>query len=332
VEFFTQVCERLSALPGVLAATSGSRLPIDGTDILGLGAPFSIEGRPNGAALQSARPQTVDLDYFRTLRILLIGGRVFGSGDTASAPRVAIVNDTFARQFFPEGCAIGHRIAIGGARPNAPWMTIVGTAGDVKAAALDEQTLPQIYMPLAQHPSLGMALAPRTAGDPLRIARTAAGVIRSIDPEIAPTAILSMQQRIARSISRPRFETAIVGSFVAAALFLAAVGIFGVVAHSTARRTKEIGTRLALGADQGRLVRHVILSGIRPVIAGIALGIGGALTLRPAVASLLFHMKPADPWIMASAALALSGVGVAACLIPARRTTRVNPVTALRAE
>jgi putative ABC transport system permease protein len=330
VEFFTQVRERLSALPGVLAATSGSRLPINGPEIFGRGVPFSIEGRPNSAVQQTARSQTVDLDYFRTLQIPLIAGRVFSSGDAATAPLVAIVNDTFARQFFPEGGAIGHRIVIG--RADAPWMTVVGIAGDVKAAALDEQTLPHIYMPLAQHPSLWMAVAARTAGDPLKIARAAAGVVRSVDPEEAPAAIMSMQERVARSISQPRFQTVIVGFFAAAALFLAAVGIFGVVAHSTARRTKEIGIRMALGADRGHLVRHVILGGMRPVIAGIGLGIGGALAVSPTLAALLFHVKAADPAIIALAALVLTGVAVAACLIPARRAARVNPTIALRAE
>ena len=331
-EFFAQVRERLSALPGVLAATSGSRLPINGAEIFGRGAPFSIDGRPNGPVSQTARPQTVDLDYFRTLQIPLIAGRSFGFGDVAAAPPVAIVNDTFARQFFPEGGAIGHRIVIGGSRPNAPWMTVVGIAGDVKAAALDEQTLPHIYMPVAQDPSLWMALAARTAGDPLKIARAAEGVIRNVDPEVAPTAIMSMQQRVSQSISQPRFETAIVGFFAAAALFLAAVGIFGVVAHSTARRTKEIGIRMALGADGGHLVRQVILGGMRPVVAGIVLGTGGALAVSRSVATLLFHVKGADPGIIALAVLALTAVAVAACLIPARRAARVNPVVALRAE
>jgi ABC-type antimicrobial peptide transport system permease subunit len=211
-------------------------------------------------------------------------------------------------------------------------MTVVGIAGDVKAAALVEPTLPHIYMPFAQHPSLAMALAARTAGDPLKIARAAAGVVRSVDAEEAPTDVMTMQERIARSISRPRFETVIVGFFAAAAVFLAAIGIFGVVAHSTLRRTKEIGIRMALGADGGHLVGHVILGGMRPVIAGIALGVGGALALSRAIATLLFHVKADDPWIIAIAAMVLTGVAVAACLIPARRAARINPTIALRAE
>jgi predicted permease len=332
LEFFTQVREHISALPGVLAATSGSRLPINGAEILAHGGPFSIEGRSNGGVPLAARSQTVDLDYFRTLQIPLIAGRGFGSGDTATTLQVAIVNDTFARQFFSEGGVIGRRIVIGGARPNAPWMTIVGIAGDIKAATLDEQTLPHIYMPLAQHSSLWMALAARTTGDPLKIAREAAGVVHSVNPEVAPTAIMTMQQRISQSISRPRFETVITAFFAAVALFLAAVGIFGVVAHSTMRRTKEIGIRMALGADRGHLVCHVIVRGMRPVIVGIFLGIAGALALSASLASLLFQVKPADPWIIALAALALTGVAIAACLIPARRAARVNPSVALRTE
>ncbi len=242
------------------------------------------------------------------------------------------MNQTLARQIFPGGDPIGRRIALGTPRANARWMTIVGIAGDVKAAALDEQTLPHIYMPFAQHPSLWMAVAVRTAGDPLNLARQAVGAVRSVDPEAAPSAIDTMRLRAAGSISRPRFETGIVAFFAAVALFLAAVGIFGVVAHATARRTKEVGIRMALGAGRAGLLRQVIASGMRPVLAGIALGIAGAVSLRSFVASLLFHVRPADPWMLALAALVLAGVALAACFIPARRASRVDPALALRAE
>jgi len=330
VEFFSQVRQHLSVLPGVLAATSGSRLPLNGSEIMGRGSPFSIEGRP--PVPETARFQTVDLDYFRTLQIPLIAGRVFSAADSDTAPPAAIVNQTLARRISPDGDALGRRIVAGGAWANPRWMTIVGIAGDVKAAALDEQTLPHVYMPLAQHPSLWMAVAVRTAGDPLHLARQVVGAIRSIDPEEAPTAINSMRERAAGSISRPRFETGIVGLFASVALFLAAVGIFGVVAHATARRTREVGIRMALGADRGHLLRQVILRGMRPVLAGIIVGIAGALALSSFVAALLFHVRPADPVIIALAATLLAAVAVAACLVPAWRAARVNPVIALRAE
>jgi putative ABC transport system permease protein len=329
-EFFTQVRERLATLPGVLAVTSGSRFPINGADIYGRGMPLRIQGRPNGGTPQMARAQTADADYFRTLGIPLIAGRVFRADDTTDAESVAIVNEAFGRQFFPQGGVIGQRIAIGAARSN-DWMTVVGIAGDVKAASLDEQTLPLIYMPLAQHPS-SMALAVRTAGDPLSRARDVARAVRSVDPEVAPAAMMTMEQRLARSVSRPRFESAVVGFFAGVALFLAAVGIFGVVAQATARRTKEIGIRMALGADGRRVVRHVLFGGMRPVAAGILLGAAGAVALRPLVASLLFHVRPADPWIMALAVGTLAAVAAVACLVPARRAARVDPSAALRAE
>jgi putative ABC transport system permease protein len=335
VEFFTQVRERLSALPGVLVASSGTRLPINGPEIFGRGAPFGIEGsNPSAqqAAQQTARSQTIDLDYFRTLEIPLLAGRVFSSADAASSTRVAIVNETFARQFFPDGRALGRRIAIGPARTDAAWMTIIGIAGDIKAASLDEQTLPHIYMPLAQHPSRWMALAVRTAGDPMQIAREAAGVIRGLDPDASPTTMMTMSERLDRSISRPRFETAIVAFFASAALFLAGIGIFGVVAHATARKALEIGIRMALGADRRRILGEILVGGMRPVIAGIGCGLAGALAIGRSVSTLLFHVKPADPVIFAGAALLLTGVAVAALLLPARRAAFTDPMIALRAE
>ena len=153
-----------------------------------------------------------------------------------------------------------------------------------------------------------------------------------MDPEQSPTDIATMRQRVSQSISRPRFETVIVGFFALTALFLAAIGIFGVVAHSTARRTREIGIRMALGAGRDNVLRHVILSGLRPVVAGITLGIATALALSRSLAALLFQVKPADPGIITLAAFLLTAVALAACLIPARRAARIDPMSALRSE
>jgi putative ABC transport system permease protein len=331
-EFANQVRTRLASLPGVLSATSGTRLPINGPEILARGGPFQIEGRPGGGAAQTARSQAIDVGYLRTLEIPLMAGRDFGGSDRAAAPLVAIVNQTLARQFFPEGGAIGHRIVTGSARSDASWMTIVGVAADVKAATLDEETLPQIYVPLAQHPSFFLAIAIRTGGDPLRLARAATGVVRGIDSQVAPMAVMPMQERVSGSLSQPRFRTVVVGFFAAAALFLAGMGTFAVVAHATSRRTREIGIRMALGADAAEVVRHVVLGGMRPVIAGIALGLGGALLTGRAMASLLFRVQPSDPWIFGLGAGLLTGIAVAACAVPAFRAARVQPAEALRAE
>jgi hypothetical protein len=170
--------------------------------------------------------------------------------DTPSGPFVTVVSDTLTRGFFPQGDAIGHRILMGAPRPDSKWLTIVGIVGDVKAAALDQPALPHFYTPMSQHPDIYMELAIRTSVDPISIARQAADVVRSVDSEAPAFGVQTMEQRVARSVSQPRFESSVLGFFAAAALFLAAIGIFGVVAHSTMRRTQEIGIRVALGADR----------------------------------------------------------------------------------
>jgi putative ABC transport system permease protein len=335
LEFFSNVRGQVAALPGVLSATASTRLPVNGSEIMNSGSPFSIEGRPwnpSGAVPQLANTQIADTDYFRTLQIPLIAGRVFNHSDAPSAPFVAVINETLARGFFPNGDAIGHRILLGAPRPDAKWMTIAGIVGDVKAATLDRPTLPQFYTPLSQHPDVYMQLAIRTSGDPMAIARQAAAVVRSIEPESPVSDVQTMEQRIASTVSQPRFETVILACFATAALFLAAIGIFGVVAHSTARRTQEIGIRMALGADRARVLRHVLGDGLRPVVVGAVAGLAAAIALGRILAAALFHVTPRDPQIFALAVVTLLAVAIAACFIPARKASRIDPMNALRSE
>jgi putative ABC transport system permease protein len=335
VEFFSNVRGQVAALPGVVSATTSTRLPVNGGEIMNDGSPFSIEGRswnPSGSVPQLANTQIADIDYFRTLQIPLIAGRVFNDSDTAQAPFVAVINETLARGFFPNGDAMGHRILLGAPRPDAKWMTIAGIVGDVKAASLDRPTLPQFYTPLSQHPDVYMQLAIRTSAKPMSIARQVEAVIRSIEPEAPVYGIQTMEERVARSVSQPRFETVSLGFFAAVALLLAAVGIFGVVAHSTARRTQEIGIRMALGADRARVVRYVLRGGLRPVAIGAAAGLVSALALGRVLASSLFQVAPRDPQIFTFAVVTLLIVATAACFIPARRASRIDPMNALRSE
>jgi putative ABC transport system permease protein len=241
-----------------------------------------------------------------------------------------IVNETLARTFYPQGAA-GQQIGVPppctDTKCDFIWMTIVGVAGDVKNRALDIATQPQIYLPQGTD-----ALILRTAGDPMAVARTVASVIRSVDPDMPVYDVKTMEDRISETTGQPRFEAAIVAFFAAAALFLAAIGIFAVVAHSTAQRTQEIGIRMALGADAPRVVQTVMRDGLRPVLLGVALGMGGALALSRILASVLFHVAPTDPSTFLLSALVLTLVAIAACLGPARRATQVDPMIALRSE
>jgi putative ABC transport system permease protein len=335
-EFFSELRERLATLPGVTSASAVGRLPVApvGADTGG-GNPFSIEGRawnPNGPVPQIAHTTMVGLDYFRTMGIPLLAGRVFTAADSVPAPAVAVINQTLARGFFPRGDAIGKRILLGAPQPGAKWMTIVGVVGDLKSGALDQGPIPQFYSPLEQDDPWRMAVVLRTANNPLDMAREASGVVRLLDPDVPVSDISTMELHMEKSVGQPRFQTVLLAFFAAAALFLAAVGIYGVVAHMTLQRTKEIGIRMALGADARRVVTTVLADGLRPVAVGVVLGFAGAAALARFLASVLYQVTPHDPVTFACAVFVLAAVAAAACLAPARRATLVDPLDALREE
>jgi putative ABC transport system permease protein len=337
ITYFSTLQQRLGTLPGVTAVSVVGWLPVArvGADTGG-GNPFSIEGRawnPNGPVPQIAHTTAAGLDYFRTMGVPLLTGRVFARADTLDAPPVAVINQTLARGFFPRGDAIGRRILLGAPRPGARWMTIVGIIGDLRTGALDQAPIPQFYWPVAQQdPPSAICVVLRTANEPLDTAREAMGVIRLMDPDQPVYNVTSMEQRVEESVGQPRFQTVLLAFFAVAALFLAAVGIYGVVAHSTAQRTKEIGIRMALGADATRVVVAVLIDGLRPVLIGVALGFAGAALLTRVLASALYQVTPHDPWTFACAVIVLGAIAAAACVGPARRAALVDPVNALREE
>ena len=340
VQFYQALREKLAALPGVTSATVGD-LPVGGGGInAGSGDPFGIKGKSYDTANQFASLSGAGVDYFRTFEIPMRAGRVFTAADAAPAnvgveaakeyPSVVIVNETLARTFYPEG-AIGQQIGVPppcrDTKCDFVWMTIVGIAADVKTRGLDMAARPQIYLPQGVG---GVIL--RTAGDPMQLARAASSVIRSMDPDMAVFDVRTMEDRISQTVTQPKFQTMIVSFFAAAALFLAAIGIFAVVAHSTAQRTQEIGIRMALGADRARVVQAVIFDGLRPVLAGVVLGLAGALAFGRILSSVLFNVAATDPSTFLLSALLLTLVAIAACLGPANRATKVDPMIALRTE
>jgi putative ABC transport system permease protein len=337
--FYANLREKLAALPGVVSATIGG-LPVRSALMNpGGGDPFLIKGRSydsGGPVGQFANLNIVGLDYFRTFEIPLRAGRKFAATDSADAPLVVIVNEALAHAFFPQG-AIGPQIGV--PQPcrdlthcEYPWSTIIGVAADVKSVSLDRAALPQIYIPHAQQPFPNAGVILRTAGDPLPLAHAVAAVVRSMDPDMPIFDVRTMEDRISDTVGQPRFEAAIVAFFAFAALFLAGIGIFGVVAHSTAQRSQEIGIRMALGADAQRVVETVLLDALRPVLLGVLLGLGGAFALSRVFSSLLFSVTVTDPFTFLLSALILTVVALAACLGPARRATKVDPLVALRAE
>lgn len=336
VRYFSELEDRLAKLPGVVSVSEVDRLPVFkvGEDTRG-GNPFSTgihPWNPNAAKQQMAHTVTIGTGYFRTMQIPLRQGRDFSQSDNLEAPPVAIVNETLARRFFPENHAMGQRILFGAPEPGAHWMTVIGIIGDVRTGALDLPPPPQFYMPHAQDASGRMFVVIRTAGDPRGMSRIALATARELDPEQPVYEMSSMEQHVEGTMGQPRFRAMLVSFFALAALFLAAVGIYGVVTTATVQKTKEIGIRVALGADTARIVATILAHGLQPVALGMAIGIAGTLILARLLSSVLYAVKPDDPATFAWAVLLLGAIATAACLAPAMRAARLDPLVALREE
>jgi putative ABC transport system permease protein len=331
IGFYDKLTQRLRGLPGVEFAALSSQLPLAGGGAGG--DPFSIEGRSydsSGRVPQVARQYGITPDYFRAMHIAVRTGRTIDARDSMDTPKVAVINETMARGFWPRGDAIGHQIVMGAPRPGAPWSTIAGVVADVRNSGLRTEPIPQIYMPYPQAPSHSMLVLLRTSGDPMGLALAARREIASLDPGLAAFDVRTLEQRLAGSIGRDRFQALLLGIFAIAALALAAIGIYGVLEHSVSQRTSEIGLRMALGAQRRDVMRWIIGKGIAPAILGLMLGLGGAVAVTRLLRTLLFGIAPTDPATFASAAIVFVLVALAACAIPASRALRVDPTTALR--
>jgi predicted permease len=333
--FAERAVARLQALPGVEVAGATSHLPLAGGQLT---YGFAIEGKPAPAAagdptaIPEADFRAVTPDYLRALRIPLRAGRGIAPADAAGAPPIALINEAAARTYWPGEDPLGHRIQIARGRGTPPWREIVGIVGDLRHEGLQVPPRPEVYVPLAQDPLPYFAVALRTAGDPAALAVPLREAMREIDADQPVSRLRPMAELVAAATSGTRFQGALLGAFAAVALALAAVGIYGVMAHAVAHRTREIGVRMALGAARSDIMRLVVGQGMRLAAAGIALGIGGALALTRLLSAQLFGVAPSDPATFACVTLALGAVALAACWLPARRATRVEPMAALRAE
>ena len=279
--------------------------------------------------------------YFRTLQIPLVRGRLLNEADDSSAPLVVVVDSGFAHRFWPHGDAIGQHVAldsIPNVTPLAPrWRTIVGVVGHVNHYGLDVAGREQIYTPHKQvqfgiSTPRDMTLALRTSFDPSSITNVIREQVFAIDKDVPLYKIATMEQLVSNSVAQPRLNLSLLVAFAALALVLAAVGVYGVMAYAVTQRTQEFGIRMALGASQAEVLKQVFVEGGRLAALGLGLGIVAALMLTRLMASLLFGVKPSDPLTLAVAAALLGFVALAACYIPARRATRVDPIIALRYE
>ncbi len=327
--FLSALLVRLRALPGVRSAAAGSGLPTLGWWSL---AGTDIEGQPQMApGLRPDIPHdVVTTDYFQTLGIPLLAGRTFSELDRPGTVPVAIVNQAFVRQYFPGQNPIGKHVG----RRTSPgvWGEIIGVVGNVRQLGPSQAASPEVYTAYLQEPVGEVNLALRSDADPLALVGPVKTAVQALDPAQPVYDVTTMDQRLSESMAPQRFNALLVGVFALAALGLAGVGTFGVLAYSVARRTSEIGVRMALGANRAQVTRLVVGEGLRLCGLGLVLGLAGSIPLTRLLGGVLFGVGPSDPVALAAASAALVLVAVLACYIPARRALLVDPMTALRHE
>jgi len=329
--FYPRLLERIQALPGVRAAAASNSLPPDSTEF---SDDFTVEGRP---AVPNQPPPIayvirVSPDYFRAFGIPLRSGRYFNAADSSNAPMVAVINETMARQFFPNEDPVGKRINTGDEREPTLWR-IVGVVGDVKYNGLADEAQPAMYEPLIQATSYNVFLSVKTeTADPLSLAAAVRNEIRSLDRELPVTRVRTMEQRISTTVAQPRFGATLVALFAALALILASIGVYGVISYSVTQRTQEIGVRIALGARARDVLSLVLKQGMALTATGLGAGLIGSFALTRLMKTLLFGVSATDPLTFIVISLLLTAVALLACLVPARRAMRVDPMIALRSQ
>jgi putative ABC transport system permease protein len=321
--FFDRLLEKTRHLPGVQSAGLVSALPLQGETWMDLAAAEGDQRPLFERPMVNVR--FVSPDYFKTLRIPFRDGRPFD--ESQRNRKVVIVSQGTARRLWPGRDPMGRRL-----QHNEKLEEVVGVTADVRSTSLDKDPVLMIYVPYWQRPRLSASLLVRTAMDPRGVAAGVREAIRQLDADVPVPEMQTLREVMSDSVAQRRFQMTLVMLFAAAALALAGFGIYGVVSYSVARRRTEMGIRLALGARPADLQRMVLWQGIRPVVAGLAVGIAGALAAGRILSSLLFQVNARDPLTMGAVALVLLAVAVAAAVAPARRATRVDPMRALRFE
>jgi len=330
--FYEQLIERVSHLPGVEAAGVGMSLP---PNLLSISDTFTIEGVPvtSGVTDPSVPLLGVSSGYFSALGVPMLAGRNFADTDRLDAPPVVIINETFARRYFPNQNAIGRRLKIGGPeRPNNQWMQIVGVSGDVKYGGLETAPEPAFYQPYQQIPWNNSYLVLRARSDPRQLASAVRNAAWSIDKELPVANLKTMEELLSESVARPRFRTFAFLVLGLLALVLAVTGIYAVMSYLVTQRTREFGIRVALGAQRSSVLRLVIRQGMSLALIGVVIGLIAAWALMRLMTSLLYGIESRDPLTFASITILLLAVALVACWLPAHRATKVDPLKALRYE
>ncbi|MFZ1972191.1 MAG: ABC transporter permease [Candidatus Acidiferrales bacterium] len=331
-QFFRELIPQLRALPGVQSAAAIYPLPMGGDEIR---TSFQIDGHPVAPSEEPHTSlRTVTPDYFATMRIPLVQGRDFSSEDVAASTPVVIINEALARQVFPGENPIGKRIKpeIASTTPEPLMREIVGVVGNVKFHNLSGEWAPESYVPYAQISFGSMAVVVRTSQDPHGVAKPIAETVRLFDKDLPTYAPKTVDEYINGTIAQPRFNTFLLGIFAGLAMLLTAVGLYGVISYSVAKRTHELGIRMALGAEPRDMLRLVVGQGLQLAVIGVGLGLVAALALTHFLASLLFGVTATDPISFLAVIVLLFAVVLLASYIPARRAMRVDPMVALRYE
>jgi putative ABC transport system permease protein len=327
--FFQQALQRIESLPGIISAGAVVNLPLSGNNST---TGVTADDRPTPAPpdVPQIDYRLISANYFRTLNIPLRAGRQFTERDAQGSPVVVIINETMARRFWPDEDSVGKRLTIRGNPPVS--CEVVGVVGDVKHYRLDAETKAEIYVSYLQIPNPFMHIVVRTAADPLSVAAAARREIAVVDKDQPVHNVRTMERLYAESISQPRFNMLLLGVFAAVALVLAAIGIYGVISYAVTQRTREIGVRMAMGAQSRDVLKLVVGEGMILVLAGVAIGLAGAFVVTRVMSNLLFGVSAADPITFAAIPLLIACVALLACWIPARRATKVDPMIALRCE
>jgi len=330
VAAFQQLIARMKAVPGVRDASVVSNVPLSENDIE---VSFQVEGRePYKPGEEAVADYTVaGNDYFRTMDIALLRGRVFTDSDTANSPQVMVVSKAFTKVYFPNEDAIGKRIILDG--KNKTPREIVGVVDDVRRKGLDSDVQPEMYFSFVQKPERRLNLVIRsTTEDASQLTPAARAEVKAFNPQQIIWRTQTLEQMLRTSVAPRKFNMMLLGIFAGVALVLAAVGLYGVMSYSVSWRTQEIGIRMALGAKRTDVLRMVVRQGMTMTLIGLALGLIGVIALSRVMVGLLYGVSPTDPLTFTGVSIVLLVVALLACLIPARRATRVDPIVALRSE
>ena len=336
--FHDRLLPRVAALPGVTSVGSTEILPLSG---LSASSSFIIVGRPpiSDKGKPVAHYRAIDSGYFRTMGIPILRGRDISDADTPKTTSVAIVSEALAKQYWPNENPVGQHVKLDDSAGPARELEVIGVSGDIRAMELDQDPTPIMFIALAQAPQDAVRFIAnnlfwvvKTSTEPMSLANTVRREIHAVDGDVAAASTLTMEQYMERSVNARRFSLEILGIFAAAALLLAATGLYALLSHSAAQRTREIGVRVALGAQPSDVLRLIVGQGLSLAALGVVIGGAGALALSSIITAMLFNVAPRDPVTLIGVSVMLLAVAAGASYVPARRALRVDPVTALRSE